>query len=50
MGGAFCDLGAYELSISTIDVPAVGGLGLVLFSVALAALSVAWLRSPAPPI
>jgi hypothetical protein len=43
-GGASCDLGAYELS-AIAEVPALGGLGLVLFSVALAALGVAMLRN-----
>jgi hypothetical protein len=44
-GSAACDAGAFELSASVIEVPALSGLGLVLFSVALAALGIARLRS-----
>jgi hypothetical protein len=44
-GGAACDAGSYELGIANaFEVPALGNVGLVLLSVALALLGVAWLR------
>lgn len=44
-GGTACDAGSYELGITNaFEVPALGNVGLVLLSVALALLGVAWLR------